>query len=237
MLSFLDPYRGISFWIVIVKVVLSFLLGGAIGLERSYKNRPAGFRTYILVTLGAAMASMTGIYLCENLDLPADVSRISAAVVAGLGFLGAGTIIVTKNYSVKGLTTAAGLWASGVLGLAIGAGYYEGAVLATVLILLTATFLGDIANRFARDPEFRVEVVFRRKRALDQVLRSVKDQRCSILDLKVRSSAQEEEARYRAIITARPRMRVDKNKLYAKILAVAGVDELNEIEIAPEDMP
>ena len=135
------------------------------------------------------------------------------------------------------LTTAAGLWASGVLGLAIGAGYYEGAVLATVLILLTATFLGDIANRFARDPEFRVEVVFRRKRALDQVLRSVKDQRCSILDLKVRSSAQEEEARYRAIITARPRMRVDKNKLYAKILAVAGVDELNEIEITPEDMP
>ena len=110
-------------------------------------------------------------------------------------------------------------------------------MLATLLILLTATFLGDIANRFERDPEFRVEVVFHRKRALDQVLRSVKDQRCSILDLKVRSSAQEEEARYRAIITARPRMHVDKNKLYAKVLAVSGVDKLKEIEISPEDMP
>lgn len=111
------------------------------------------------------------------------------------------------------------------------------AIISGIGITLTATYLGDIANRFERDPEFRIAVVFHRKRALDQVLRSVKDHRCSILDLQVRSSAQQEEARYRAIITARPRMRVDKNKLYAAIRAVSGVDGLTEIEISAEDMP
>ena len=157
MLHFLDGIRGITLLPVIIKLLLALLLGGVIGVERSYKNRPAGFRTHILVTLGATVASMSGIYLYVRAGLPADVSRLGAAVVSGLGFLGAGTIIVTRNYTVKGLTTAAGLWTSGIIGLALGAGFYEGAFIAAALVLLAETTLGDLVNSIRRDPEFCIE--------------------------------------------------------------------------------
>ena len=123
MLHVFDSFRGVSFAAVLIKLLLSFIIGTVIGLERSYHNKPAGFRTHILVVLGAAIASMTGIYLYVGLSLPTDVSRIAAGVVTGLGFIGAGTIVVTRKQKVKGLTTAAGLWTSGLIGLCIGAGF------------------------------------------------------------------------------------------------------------------
>ncbi len=94
------------------------------------------------MTFGATVASLTGIYLVVSLGLPGNVARIGAAIVAGLSFPGAGTIIATKNYSVRGLTTAAGLWASGIIGLAVGAGFYEGALVTTLLVLFTEIVLG-----------------------------------------------------------------------------------------------
>ena len=188
MLSFLDGLRGITLGTTILKMTMALILGGIVGFERSYKNRPAGLRTHILVTLGATVASMVGIYLYLNANLPADISRLGAAVVSGLGFLGAGTIIVTKNYTVKGLTTAAGLWATGIIGLAIGAGFYEGAVIVTVLIIVAETALSGIATRIKRDPEFCIEVKFIKKTALDQVLRRCKNHRMSILNLRVVSA-------------------------------------------------
>ena len=105
-----------------------------IGLERGRKGRAAGFRTYMLVCLGAALTMLLGQYEFEMLNFhwqslsggqTTDVTRFSAQVINGVGFLGAGTIIVTGRQEVKGLTTAAGLWASACVGLAIGAGFYE----------------------------------------------------------------------------------------------------------------
>ena len=125
MLHIFDSIRGISFAAVLIKLLLAFAIGTIIGLERSYHNKPAGFRTHILVVLGASIASLTGIYLYVGLNLPTDVSRIAAGVVTGLGFIGAGTIIVTRKLKVKGLTTAAGLWTSGLIGLAVGSSYYH----------------------------------------------------------------------------------------------------------------
>lgn len=231
MLSFLDPIRGISFSTVLIKMSLAFLLGGIIGIERSYKNRPAGFRTHILVALGATVASMTGIYLYLNAALPSDISRIGAAVVSGLGFLGAGTIIVTKQYSVKGLTTAAGLWTSGIIGLALGAGFYEGAVIATVLILITETTLGGLVNRIKRDPEFKIEVSYHHKPALDQVLRCCKNNKLAITNLQVVGAPVMKESEYRALITLRPRNKADKEKLFSEIGQIHGIIEAVPAEI------
>ena len=232
MLHFLDGIRGITLVPVIIKLLLAVLLGGIIGVERSYKNRPAGFRTHILVTLGATVASMSGIYLYVRASLPADVSRIGAAVVSGLGFLGAGTIIVTKNYTVKGLTTAAGLWTSGIIGLALGAGFYEGAVIATALVLLAETTLGNLVNSIRRDPEFCISVLFREKTALDQVMRCCKNQRMAITNLQVVSAVNEGEPCYRAFVRLRPRTKVDRERLFGDVRAVNGIMGLEETEIS-----
>ena len=138
MLPFLDFLRdgNLDFLSILIRLLVATFLGGLIGIERERKRRPAGFRTHILICLGAAMTMLTSQYLSLTLGLQTDVARLGAQVVAGIGFIGAGTIIITKRRRVKGLTTAAGLWTSAIVGLCTGAGYVEGAVIATLAILI-----------------------------------------------------------------------------------------------------
>ena len=126
MLSIFDGLRDITLASITLRMLLSVLCGGLIGIERAYKRRPAGFRTHILICLGASMTTMTSQFLYLNLHYYTDMARLGAQVVAGIGFIGAGTIIVTRRQRVKGLTTAAGLWTAAIIGLAIGGGFYEG---------------------------------------------------------------------------------------------------------------
>lgn len=121
-----------------VRLILSILLGGIIGLERKTINKPAGFRTHILVCLGSTMIMLVSLFIFSRFQGKANIDpgRIPAQVVSGIGFLGAGTIII-EGATVKGLTTAASLWTISAIGLAVGIGFYYGAVLATFLILLT----------------------------------------------------------------------------------------------------
>ena len=125
--------REFHFASVVLRLALAMLLGGCIGLERERKRRPAGFRTYMLVCLGATLTVLLSLYeftmvtgpwsdICAEIGIKTDVSRFGAQVINGIGFLGAGTILVTGRQQVKGLTTAAGLWASACTGLAVGAG-------------------------------------------------------------------------------------------------------------------
>ncbi|HLR89065.1 MAG TPA: MgtC/SapB family protein, partial [Atopostipes sp.] len=108
------------------RVVLAIFVGGLIGTERDIKNRAAGIRTHMLVCLGAAVVMMTNQYVVESFpESNLDITRMGAQVVSGIGFLGAGTILVTSHNRIRGLTTAAGLWAAATLGLAIGIGFYE----------------------------------------------------------------------------------------------------------------
>ncbi|HHX21944.1 MAG TPA: MgtC/SapB family protein [Clostridiales bacterium] len=109
-------------------------------MERGMKNRPAGLRTYMLVTLGACVVMVTNQYIYQVFDT-GDPVRLGAQVVSGIGFLGAGTIIVTGRNKIRGLTTAAGLWATATVGLAIGIGFYEVALLAGLLVFLVLTVL------------------------------------------------------------------------------------------------
>ena len=186
MLSFFDGFRDINSATILFRMVFAILCGGALGIERSIKNRPAGFRTHVLIIIGATTASLTGHFIYLNMSLPTDMSRLGAQVITGLGFIGAGTIIVTGQRTVKGLTTAAGLWATGIMGLAIGAGFYEGALLGTIAILFAEIVLGKVKIR--RVKSFRCIINYLHKDALDHILRFCKDQSIAIKGLQIESA-------------------------------------------------
>lgn len=185
MFEFINSLREVTIFTTLLKILLALLCGSAIGIERTYRNRSAGLRTHVLVCVGATIASLIGIYMYLVLELPTDMSRIAAQVVTGLGFVGAGTIYVTRKNTVKGLTTAAGLWSAGIVGLAIGAGFYEGAVLCTIIILLTETILRNFANNISQLTEINVLVSYKDRNDLDNVLRYLKDQSISISNLHI----------------------------------------------------
>ena len=126
---------------ILIRLLVSVALGGLIGLERERTNRPAGFRTHILLTLGSCLAMLVSAYAFET----SSPGRIGAQVISGIGFLCAGTILKEGN-SVIGLTSAATLWLSGTIGLSIGAGMYAAGITATVITIISLTVLNKIEN-------------------------------------------------------------------------------------------
>ncbi len=224
MFEVLNPVRSVDFLGVLVRMIFTLLCGATIGLERSYKNRSAGFRTHILVCTGATVASVTGIYLYLNLGLPTDISRIGAQVVAGLGFIGAGTIFVTAKNSLKGLTTAAGLWTTGIIGLAIGGGFYEGAVMATILVLVVQIWFSRIGQNMEVVPEFRLRILYNEKAALDDVLRMCKNEKLNIKNLQITRMGGEESQAYNAVLQLNPNQRkIRHDVMLLKIREISGV--------------
>lgn len=137
----------VNFFSILLRLVLAVFLGGIIGLERGSNKQAAGFRTHILVCVGAALAMLTNQYIFETMSNLADPARMGAQVITGVGFLGVGTILVTGKYKIKGLTTAAGLWASACIGLALGIGFYAGALMASVLVYIALELLPKLENK------------------------------------------------------------------------------------------
>ena len=133
------------------RLLLAAVFGGCIGAERGRHGRPAGLRTHTLVSVGACISMMIGLYCVEKIGFNVDPLRIAAQVVSGIGFLGAGTIISDQNAHITGLTTAAGLWTTACIGLAIGLGFYLGAVMSFFIILLHPP-LRSIVRRCGRLP-------------------------------------------------------------------------------------
>ena len=137
-----------NIWIsVLIRSVLAVLIGGIIGSERARHGRAAGMRTHILVCLGAALTSMTSMYVSNVLGNNGDVFRISAQVISGVGFLGAGMIILKNNNTITGLTTAAGVWTTGAIGVALGYGFYAGAGIVAILLLVSIVVLAKFEKR------------------------------------------------------------------------------------------
>ncbi len=139
-----------------VRLLLALICGGVIGLNRAMNKRPAGFRTHILVCLGATLVMLTNQYMVDILGLATDPARLGAQVVTGVGFLGAGTILMRGGgRKVEGLTTAAGLWVCACIGLALGIGFYSAAIITTLLVFLSLTvfmkFAEDIYKPFNKD--------------------------------------------------------------------------------------
>jgi len=132
---------------VSLRILLALILGGLLGIEREQKHRPAGFRTYIVVCLGATLAGITNMYIFQMTGT-GDPARIPAQVISGIGFLGAGTILVTRSSHIKGLTTAAGLWCSATIGIALGCGFYSGAIICSLAIVFSLRILTLVDKYF-----------------------------------------------------------------------------------------
>lgn len=156
--SVIEYLREFSLVTVFLRLTLAVVFGGLIGFERERHGRAAGLRTHILVCLGAAITTVLGCYNVEVLGVSwADPMRIGAQVVSGISFLGMGTIISKGRFQVTGLTTAAGLWATAIIGLALGAGFYEGGIVASVLTIVTMTLLANFDSHvIKKSRKFRI---------------------------------------------------------------------------------
>jgi len=197
LITAFDGIRELNIVSLLIKVFLAVLFGGLIGLERGQKHRAAGSRTYMIVCLGAAMTIMLAQYdsfmllthlkkMAEAVDAKVDITRFAASAVNGIGFLGAGTIIVTGRQEVKGLTTAAGLWASACMGIAIGAGFYECAIMGFLLILITTVLfnrLGSWIVTRARNMDLYVE--FDKMENLGEIISTIKEMEIQIFDVDI----------------------------------------------------
>lgn len=168
--SAITDVRVLSLLSVLLRPFVASLLGGIIGIEREIKNRPAGLRTYMLVSLGACIVMMINQYAYQTYQT-GDLMRLGAQVVSGIGFLGAGTIIVIAHNRIKGLTTAAGLWTSAGIGLAVGLGLYEVALIGAAMVFLIFTILHKWDNYLHRNSKtVNVYVELSRKNALGEFL-------------------------------------------------------------------
>ena len=167
--------RQVTYLAVALRIITAVLIGGTIGFEREMKNRAAGLRTYILVCLGSCIIMLTNQYIYQATGT-GDPVRMGAQVISGIGFLGAGTIIVTKRSQIKGLTTAAGLWATAGLGLAVGIGFYEAALAGAFAILIVITLMQRMDDRMRRHSNrLDVFVEISREYSLGDFLRQVKE--------------------------------------------------------------
>ena len=149
---------NLSFFVqVLFRLLLAVLVGGAIGYERARHGRTAGIRTHVMVCMGAALTTLCSIYVNDVLGNGGDMLRMSAQVISGIGFLGAG-IIVLRNNTIIGLTTAAGVWITGVIGIAIGCGFYVGALCAAVLVVVALLFFKRLEHHQNKTQVFYLEV-------------------------------------------------------------------------------
>lgn len=158
MWSYIGQFNEVS---IFIRLTLAVILGGIVGAERGAKHQAAGMRTFALVCLGSAMAMVINEYLAINSDYNIDPSRMAAQVISGIGFLGVGTIIVTDNNRVRGLTTAATLWSVAMLGLAIGSGFLYGAIVGFLFIMISVKLLQKFSKKlenYSRCMEIYMEI-------------------------------------------------------------------------------
>lgn len=214
---------------VVIKMLLALVCGGVLGLERGRKKRPAGFRTYMLVCLGATLVMMTNEYLCK-LYGTGDMARMGAQVVNGIGFLGAGTIITTGHNRVKGLTTAAGLWAAACIGLAIGSGYFEGAIIGTAMIVLIMVVLHSFDMRVAKTTKLLIIYVeFEKMSAIRRMVSFARGQEITVESVEVEPPNNTMGAKMAAVITLRLPYKETHADVIEKLHSVEGIFYVEEI--------
>ena len=181
MADLFDYLRQFNLLSVVVRLLAAMLFGGMLGIDRAKKGRAAGFRTHILICLGATMTTATSQYMYLVMRYPISMSRMGAQVIAGVSFIGAGAIIMTKWRRVRGLTTAAGLWVVAIVGLCCGAGFYEGAAYATFLVLVAEVFFSKLEFRVLRGMrEVTVYAEYARPSCLEEIVT-----RCHMLGVKI----------------------------------------------------
>ena len=231
MLHCFDFFRQMNLLAITCRLVLAVLCGGIIGIEREIKRRPAGFRTHILICMGAAITILTNLYLYQVMHLYTDIARMGAQVIAGVSFVGAGTIIVTRRQHIKGLTTAAGLWTAAIIGLACGAGYAECAIFATLLVMLSEVFLVRLEYRLVdRTSDVNIYIEYTQPSTIQRLVRILRTLKVPMNDMEVNRIAEgDDKFRYSAILTIRVSQQTMEKEIierFDKIEDVLTVEEL-----------
>ena len=221
--------REVTYLAICLRILAAVIIGGLIGLERGLKNRPAGLRTYMLVCVGACIVMLTNQYMVQVYGT-GDPVRMGAQVVSGIGFLGAGTIIVTRRNQIKGLTTAAGLWSAAGVGLALGVGFYEAALVGGFAVFFVMTLLQRMDDNMHRNAKvLEVYVELGNGLTLGDFLREVRGRDITVAHTQ-RELDNEPEDGVRAFITT---LKLQKRQNHTEVIddlqTIPGVVYLEEL--------
>ena len=216
--SYLNEWNIVT---ITVRLILAVVCGGAIGLTRSVKRRGAGFKTHALVCLGSALVMMTGQYIYVDFGAISDIARLAAQVISGVGFLGVGTIMVTRDNHVKGLTTAAGLWTCGV---------YSGAAITTILVLVIYRFMGrvdEIAYEHSRVLDIYIE--FESRRSIAPFISVLKENNYKIMQMELNKSKKNKEELVNATLVLEVPEKTKHGMVIDLLREIPGIEYVEEI--------
>lgn len=224
-----DMLRELTMEGIIFRMILTIIVGGIIGLERGYKNQPVGSRTYMLVSLGACLVMMTNQYIFVQFNT-GDISRLGAQVVSGVGFLGAGSILVTRNNQIRGLTTAAGLWSSACIGLAIGIGFFEGAIVVGVALLIIMSGFKKIDSFVQVHSKYmRVYMSFHSTNSMNQFIEYCREKDIRIIDMDLSRVKGISKSEVGAFITIKYPQKCRHSEIVSRFMSCQGVNFIEEI--------
>ena len=227
----MDWLYDVNIYSVTLRLVMAVLFGGLIGLERGANKHQAGFRTHILVCMGAALAMLTNQYIFQNISSVSDPARLGAQVISGMGFLGAGLILVTHGNKVKGLTTAAGLWASACAGLAIGVGFYAAALVAGVLIYLVLAILPSLEVYFYnRSRVMNLYIELDSMNSLRELLKKVRERKYIIYQSHIEKSTSVVDTGYSLNLSIRIPLKITHEEVIEILSSDSGVFLVEELE-------
>lgn len=222
-------FREITYESIVIRIAAAIIIGGLIGLERGMKKRPAGLRTYMLVCVGACLIMMTNQYIYQFTGV-GDPMRLGAQVVSGVGFLGAGTIIVTKHNQIKGLTTAAGLWASAGVGLAFGIGFYEAALTASIGIYAILALLQRWEHRAHKKVRLLdVYIELANTVPLNELVHNLRALNLQIEGIQFEPDGVVEDNTRAIVFTLKSSIKEDHQKVLAQIKGLEGIVHLEAL--------
>ena len=212
-----------------MRLLLAAVVGGVLGLERERRNRPAGFRTYMLVCVGSALVMMTNQYVFETMA-PNDPVRMGAQVISGIGFLGAGAIMVTGKNRIRGITTAAGLWTAACCGLAIGIGFYEGALLGGLLIFAIVTVLRRLEDPIRKNlPYMELYLEFDPRQPFGTFIEFSRKHDLDIFDIQMQKSRTADERVFSVVLQLRNRGKLPHTEVLELLAQAPGINYLEEL--------
>ncbi|MCQ6562735.1 MgtC/SapB family protein [Paenibacillus mendelii] len=241
-LTFNPEVWQISYTEMTIRLVLALVLGGLIGLERELGGHSAGFRTHILVCLGSSIIVLLSMYgfseFAAEPNVRMDPARLAAQVISGIGFLGAGTILRT-GLTISGLTTAASLWVVASIGLAVGAGFYYGAAIGTLLVVISLFLLNKVEKVFSRAKKHH-EILFKIHRSsagLNQIVVKMKSFGIQIDKLVIESEDGADSSNNTSPLLIRMHVKLKKTKRFEEaLMALSSIDGVLGLETAGDSL-
>ncbi len=241
MENYLVHLRELNLESMVLRIILAMAVGGIVGFDREKKGQAAGFRTYMLVALGAAMTMILSRYMDVMITTSwekatglagtkTDAVRFGAQVINGIGFLGTGTILVTSKSEVKGLTTASGLWASACMGLAVGAGFYEGTFIGFLLIIISMKMLPFIEHAILpKSRNMNIYVEMDSIENIGPIVNYIKKRDITLYDMEINRSKNDDNKNLSAILNLRLPKREEHTGILAKLSTLDGIIMIDEV--------